>query len=131
MVAEHVGVGEESVGLGLAEQSVEAFFVVLTASARLDFDHFGGVSAVIEAVTHAVHPTKPASVDLPQVHELLLEALPACTRTLSLATPRKSKPSIYNLLSPTTQSSHFPRFLPHSLPLSKVINHRASGKHHL
>ena len=76
VVLEHVGVGEESLGLCFGQESVEAFFVVLAASARLDFDHFGCKSTVIETTLHPMHLAKPTCVHLPQVHELLLEALP-------------------------------------------------------
>ena len=79
VVGEDVGVGKEGLRLGFCEEPVEAFFVVLTAAARLDFDQFGGVGAVIETVAHAVHSAKPARVDLPQIHELLFEALPRHT----------------------------------------------------
>lgn len=99
MILHNIGMREMGLRLGLGECSVDLFLVVLVVVTRLDFDDLGRVYALVEPISYPVHFRKATAADLPQILELLREALNTRTRTLSCETFLKSKPSIYNKLS--------------------------------
>lgn len=94
MILRDVGMREVRLRPGLGEGALDPVVFLVLGGARLDFDDLGGVYALVEPISYPVHLRKATTADLPQILELLREALNTRTRTLSCETFLKSKPSI-------------------------------------
>lgn len=104
MIFKNVWVGEVCISSWLSDYLKVPFIGIIAVQARFDFDNFGSVFSTVKQADDFVHLRKATATDLSQVFELLFESLYNSPFTFNREAFFKSKPSIYNQLSPHPSS---------------------------